>query len=64
MQASLEPVPTSSQANQAGRRGLIVPVGSLALAHTVNDSYAYVLPALLPAIIPSLGLTQFSGMLS
>jgi FSR family fosmidomycin resistance protein-like MFS transporter len=35
----------------------VVPIGSLALAHTVNDSYAYVLQALLPAIIPSLGLT-------
>jgi MFS transporter, FSR family, fosmidomycin resistance protein len=54
---SVDPVPTDPQTSQAGRRGLVVPVGTLALAHTVNDSYAYVLPALLPAIIPSLGLT-------
>jgi FSR family fosmidomycin resistance protein-like MFS transporter len=32
-------------------------IGILPLAHAVNDSYAYVLQALLPAIIASLGLT-------
>jgi MFS transporter, FSR family, fosmidomycin resistance protein len=38
-------------------RGRLGRVGTLALAHTVNDSYAYVLQAVLPAIIPALGLT-------
>jgi FSR family fosmidomycin resistance protein-like MFS transporter len=32
-------------------------VGTLSLGHAVNDSYAYVLQASMPAIIVSLGLT-------
>jgi FSR family fosmidomycin resistance protein-like MFS transporter len=32
-------------------------VGALALGHAINDSYAYVLLAMLPAIVPTLGLT-------
>jgi FSR family fosmidomycin resistance protein-like MFS transporter len=32
-------------------------VGTLALGHAMNDSYAYVLQAVLPALIGSLGLT-------
>jgi FSR family fosmidomycin resistance protein-like MFS transporter len=32
-------------------------VSTLALGHAVNDSYAYVLQAMLPAIVPTLGLT-------
>jgi FSR family fosmidomycin resistance protein-like MFS transporter len=32
-------------------------VATLALGHAVNDSYGYVLQAVLPAIVPALGLT-------
>jgi len=38
-----------------GRR--VTGVATLALGHAVNDSYAYVLQAVLPAVIPTLGLT-------
>ncbi len=38
-------------------RSRVAPVGVLAVAHSVNDAYAFVLQALLPAIMPPLGLT-------
>lgn len=50
--------PSDSAASaQLSRRRRLGSVGILALAHAVNDSYAYVLQALLPAVIPALGLT-------
>ena len=33
----------------------------LALAHTVNDSYAYILPPLLPLLLEQAGLTLGMG---
>ena len=57
MQSVTTPPRSDAEGRATPARALVVPVGSLALAHTVNDSYAYVLQALLPAIIPSLGLT-------
>ena len=38
-------------------RRRVSSVATLSLGHAVNDSYAYVLQAVLPAIIPSLGIT-------
>jgi MFS transporter, FSR family, fosmidomycin resistance protein len=36
---------------------------SIALAHAVNDSYAYILPALFPVLLPQSGLTLAAGAL-
>src|ERR671938_258280 len=41
-------------ASPSGRRAAVL---ALALAHGVNDSYGYVLPAVLPALIPAHGLS-------
>ncbi len=52
----------ASDASSAGEAALstrrrVGGLATLAAGHAVNDSYSYVLQALLPAIIPSLGLT-------
>lgn len=59
MQQTTKPSIRPSIASLQGQPGLhrTASIGSLALAHAVNDSYAFVLQALLPAIIPTLGLT-------
>jgi MFS transporter, FSR family, fosmidomycin resistance protein len=38
-------------------RGQVLPVALLAATHGVNDSYAFVLPALLPVLLPSMGIS-------
>jgi FSR family fosmidomycin resistance protein-like MFS transporter len=42
-------------------RSSVVGAGSLALAHGVNDSYAYILPPLLPILLTQAGLTLGMG---
>ena len=37
-------------------RGRATSVGVMALAHLTNDSYAYMLPALLPLLLGKLGI--------
>lgn len=39
----------------------MVGAGSIALAHAVNDSYAYILPPLLPVLLTQAGLTLGMG---
>ena len=39
----------------------VIGAGILALAHAVNDSYAYILPALLPLLLAQAGLTLGTG---
>ena len=39
----------------------VVGAGALALGHTVNDSYAYILPPLLPLLLAQAGLTLGMG---
>jgi len=39
----------------------LVGAGSIALAHAVNDSYAYILPPLLPVLLTQAGLTLGMG---
>ena len=50
----------ASSISQASR-GAVVGAGVLALAHTVNDSYAYILPPLLPLLLEQAGLTLGMG---
>ena len=40
----------------AGRRSRVSSVGVMAAAHLTNDSYAYMLPALLPLLLGKLGI--------
>ena len=42
-------------------RASILGAGSLALAHATNDSYAYILPPLLPILLTQAGLTLGMG---
>ena len=48
---------TASDVEVIPLRRRVQSVGTLSLGHAINDSYAYVLQTLLPAIIPALGLT-------
>ena len=48
---------TASDVEAIPLRRRVRSVGTLSLGHAINDSYAYVLQTLLPAIIPALGLT-------
>jgi FSR family fosmidomycin resistance protein-like MFS transporter len=43
------------------RRASLLGAGSIALAHAVNDSYAYILPPLLPVLLTQAGLTLGMG---
>ena len=43
--------------------GRIVGAGAIAFAHAVNDSYAYILPPLLPVMLMQAGLTLTTGAL-
>src|SRR6516162_4458759 len=49
--------PPRSRASRAS----ILGAGSLALGHAVNDSYAYILPPLLPLLLTQAGLTLGMG---
>jgi MFS transporter, FSR family, fosmidomycin resistance protein len=42
-------------------RASVLGAGSMALAHAVNDSYAYILPPLLPVLLTQAGLTLAMG---
>jgi FSR family fosmidomycin resistance protein-like MFS transporter len=42
-------------------RSSVLGAGSIALAHAVNDSYAYILPPLLPVLLTQAGLTLAMG---
>ena len=44
-----------------GRPRLLASAGAIALAHAIYDSYAYVLPPLLPILLTQAGLTQATG---
>lgn len=55
-QSKAPPLRRADDANLPMRRRL-GSIATLSVGHAVNDSYAYVLQALLPAIIGSLGLT-------
>jgi FSR family fosmidomycin resistance protein-like MFS transporter len=46
---------------QKASRSSVLGAGSLALAHLVNDSYAYILPPLLPILLTQAGLTLGMG---
>ncbi|HEY1295774.1 MAG TPA: MFS transporter [Chloroflexota bacterium] len=46
---------------QRASRSSVLGAGSLALAHGVNDSYAYILPPLLPILFTQAGLTLGMG---
>src|SRR5918999_1488181 len=50
-----------SLSGSSGRAGLAVGAGAIALAHAVNDSYAYILPPLLPVLLAQGGLTLASS---
>src|SRR2546423_4670991 len=39
----------------------ILGAGTIALAHAVNDSYAYILPPLLPSLLAQAGITLGMG---
>jgi FSR family fosmidomycin resistance protein-like MFS transporter len=43
------------------KSGRVVGAGAIALAHAVNDSYAYILPPLLPVLLIQSGLTLGTG---
>jgi MFS transporter, FSR family, fosmidomycin resistance protein len=45
----------------AAARGGVLGAGTIAIAHAVNDSYAYILPPLLPVFLAQAGLTLASG---
>jgi FSR family fosmidomycin resistance protein-like MFS transporter len=46
---------------QKAPRSSVLGAGSLAVAHAVNDSYAYILPPLLPLLLTQVGLTLGMG---
>src|SRR5262252_4973963 len=46
---------------QRASRASVLGAGSLALAHATNDSYAYILPPLLPVLLTQAGLTLGMG---
>jgi MFS transporter, FSR family, fosmidomycin resistance protein len=48
---------TEAHARGSDNRGEIVPVALLAVTHGINDSYAFVLPALLPVLLPGMGIS-------
>jgi FSR family fosmidomycin resistance protein-like MFS transporter len=52
---------SASQPRPRASRSSILGAGSLALGHAVNDSYAYILPPLLPLLLTQAGLTLGMG---
>jgi MFS transporter, FSR family, fosmidomycin resistance protein len=57
----LEPAVTRLQRSPRVSSAAVLGAGALALAHTVNDSYAYILPPLLPLLLAQAGLTLGMG---
>jgi FSR family fosmidomycin resistance protein-like MFS transporter len=58
----LESPPSAAGTRQSrALRASVFGAGSLALAHAVNDSYAYILPPLLPILLTQAGLTLAMG---
>ncbi len=57
----LEATAAPTAATPKASRSSVVGAGSLALAHGVNDSYAYILPPLLPILLTQAGLTLGMG---
>jgi len=55
--------PTIARAQQPARASSppVLGAGTLALAHAVNDSYAYILPPLLPLLLTQQGITLGMG---
>jgi FSR family fosmidomycin resistance protein-like MFS transporter len=54
------PAPSTAVAPKASRSA-VLGAGSLALGHGINDSYAYILPPLLPILLTQAGLTLGMG---
>jgi FSR family fosmidomycin resistance protein-like MFS transporter len=52
--------PSARRATSASRAS-VLGAGSIALSHAVNDSYAYILPPLLPIMLTQAGLTLGMG---
>jgi FSR family fosmidomycin resistance protein-like MFS transporter len=58
----MEAADTSAQRASGARQAApILGAGSIALAHAVNDSYAYILPPLLPVLLAQSGITLGMG---
>jgi MFS transporter, FSR family, fosmidomycin resistance protein len=54
--------PATRQGRLAGPRSApLLGAGTIALAHAVNDSYAYILPPLLPVLLTQAGITLGMG---
>ena len=60
VQVLAAPTAVVGQQSHASRRS-VLGAGSLALGHLVNDSYAYILPPLLPLLLTQSGLTLGMG---
>src|SRR5438270_12366479 len=61
MAASTLDAPGTSAAAPTRRRAPVLGAASIALAHAVNDSYAYILPPLLPVLLTQAGITLSMG---
>lgn len=62
MAGVLEPAaPRVEQSRQQSSGASVLGAGSLALGHATNDSYAYILPPLLPILLAQSGLTLGMG---
>ncbi|TME31627.1 MAG: MFS transporter [Chloroflexi bacterium] len=57
----LEPAVGRLERSPRASWAAVLGAGALALAHTVNDSYAYILPPLLPLLLAQAGLTLGMG---
>lgn len=61
MAQGILPTPAVAEPRQRASRSSVLGAGSIALAHAVNDSYAYILPPLLPVLLTQAGLTLGMG---
>ena len=61
MAGTLEAPTAALPASARPRRANAYGAGSIAIAHAVNDSYAYILPPLLPILLTQAGLTLGMG---
>jgi FSR family fosmidomycin resistance protein-like MFS transporter len=48
---------STQETRRKGSPNQILPVSLMAATHGINDSYAFVLPALLPVLLPSMGIS-------
>ena len=53
--------PAAATVQPRASRSSVLGAGSIAVAHAVNDSYAYILPPLLPVLLSQAGLTLGMG---